>query len=133
MSTPKSVLEAITHTSGTPVDGWTVSEITLGMAGVLEAIESPLLRGKKLTKPKDWAMTLFAMTHSTEECEALLANGIEEYARAVTRWSDTVTMATTHKMIKAAVAAAERLAAAIDVGDDDDEGKEGNASAATAG
>ncbi|MDD4059181.1 MAG: hypothetical protein PHW08_00585 [Kiritimatiellae bacterium] len=137
MKNPTRALAAFTAPPSVKVGPYEVREITLGLAGVLEAIESPLVTGRKPQRPMEWAATLFAMTRSTEESERLLASGREAYAATAKAWADTVPLAHARRMLEAVLAAGKRLA---DVSpDEDDDGETGgdaapgNSPAATAG
>lgn len=138
MKNPTRALAAFTAPPSVKVGPYEVREITLGLAGVLEAIESPLVTGRKPQRPMEWASTLFAMTRSTEESERLLASGgAKAYAATAAAWADTVPLAHARRMLEAVLAAGKRLA---DVSpDEDDDGETGgdaapgNSPAATAG
>jgi len=137
MKNPTRALAAFTAPPSVKVGPYEVREITLGLAGVLEAIESPLVTGRKPQRPMEWASTLFAMTRSTEESERLLASGREAYAATAAAWADTVPLAHARRVLEAVLAAGKRLA---DVSpDEDDDGETGgdaapgNSPAATAG
>lgn len=143
MKNPTRALAAFTAPPSVKVGPYEVREITLGLAGVLEAIESPLVTGRKPQRPMEWASTLFAMTRSTEESERLLASGREAYAATAAAWADTVPLAHARRMLEAVLAAGKRLADVSpdedDDGDDDEAGEgaedvaRGNSPAATAG
>lgn len=137
MKNPTRALAAFTAPPSVKVGPYEVREITLGLAGVLEAIESPLVTGRKPQRPMEWASTLFAMTRSTEESERLLASGREAYAATAKAWADPMPLAYAKRMLEAVLAAGKRLA---DVSpDEDDDGETGgdaapgNSPAATAG
>lgn len=140
MKNPTRALAAFTAPPSVKVGPYEVREITLGLAGVLEAIESPLVTGRKPQRPMEWAATLFAMTSSTEQSERLLASGREAYAATAKAWADTLPLAHARRMLEAVLAAGKRLADVSPEEDDDDEGDEGggdaapgNSPAATAG
>lgn len=133
MKNPQRALDAITA-SGKPVASYTVREITLGLAGVLEKIMSPLVTGRKPEHIIEWAPSLYAMTHSTAECEKLLAGGRKAFEAAAYAWADTVPLAEAKRMLDSAMEAGKRLAEVSDEGEDDtSEGAAGNAGAATGG
>lgn len=141
MKNPNRALEALT-TSETPVGKVSIREITLGLAGILERIDSPLVTGKNPKFIMEWAPTLYAMTHTTPESERLLAQGRKAYDQAALVWSDTIPLVDARRILLAARDAGRRLAEVSD-GDDDDEqdvdvngvpvAPSGNAPAATDG
>ena len=109
MKNPTRALAAFTAPPSVKVGPYEVREITLGLAGVLEAIESPLVTGRKPQRPMEWAATLFAMTRSTEESERLLASGREAYAATAKAWADTVPLAVGTRLVEAVTASVDRL------------------------
>lgn len=129
MSNPKASLAAMTA-SGTPVGKWVVREITLGLSGVLETIESPLDTGKKPKSIKEMFATLYALTHTTPESEQILTKGVAAYRKVAAEWADTIPLNDARTMITACWDSIARLKAAADTGTDDEEG---NAPAATVG
>ncbi|MGI5868680.1 MAG: hypothetical protein ACOX9C_04440 [Kiritimatiellia bacterium] len=137
MKNPTRALAAFTAPPAVRVGPYEVREITLGLAGVLEAVESPLVTGRKPGRVSGWAETLYAMTRPTEESERLLAAGREAYAAAAMAWADALPIPAARLLLEAVAAAGRRLA---DVSpeegdaDGDDEGPApGNPPAATAG
>lgn len=117
MKNPDRALAAFTA-SGTPVGKWVVREITLGLAGVLERISSPLITGILPPHIDGWRKTLFAMTHSTEESESLLSKPADAYTTAARDWADTVPLREANQMIRACTAAAKRVQDVSPSGDD---------------
>ena len=75
MKNPERALGAFNAPPYTEVGGHRVYEITLGMAGVLEAIGSPFSIGVKPTNIIEWAATLYAMTRPPAESRVKLAAG----------------------------------------------------------
>lgn len=133
MKNPKIALDAITA-SGTPAGRETVREITLGLASVLEKVESPLVTGKRPQHIIEWAPTLYAMTHTTADCEKLLINGRKALEATAYAWADSVALVDARRMLDAAMAAGKRLAEVSDDGEEDEDGPiAGNAAAATGG
>jgi len=134
---PKRALEALTA-GGVEVDGITVRELTLGLAAVLERIGSPLVtaraKGEALTL-RDMLPTMFAMTRPAAESDALLTSGgAEALQAAAVRWADDLSTETGMKLVAACAAAVSRVARVSPQGLPDEDGPEGNGSAAgTAG
>lgn len=121
MKNPIRALNAVTAPQGVAAGSYTVREITLGLAGVLEMIDSPLITGKKPQYIAGWRKTLFAVTHSTEVSESLLARSPEAYEVAARNWADTVPLRISNQMILDCQAAAKRVDDINDTGDDDDD------------
>ena len=127
MKNPTRALAAFTAPPSVKVGPYEVREITLGLAGVLEAIESPLVTGRKPQRPMEWAATLFAMTRSTEESERLLASGREAYAATAKAWADTVPLAIGLRLVEAVTKSIGRLnGIEAEDADDVEGGAEGN-------
>lgn len=121
MKNPKRALNAVTAPLCVKTGSYTVREITLGLAGVLEMIESPLITGKKPQYIAGWRKTLFAVTHSTEVSESLLAKSPEAYEVAAREWADKIPLRISNQMILDCQAAAKRVDDISDTGDDEDE------------
>ena len=110
MKNPTRALAAFTAPPSVKVGPYEVREITLGLAGVLEAVESPVFTGVKPREIGGWGPTLYAMTRSTEESERLLAaGGADAYARAAKAWIDTVPLAVGTRLVEAVTASVDRL------------------------
>lgn len=133
MDNPKRALSAFNAPSAVEVGGWHVREITLGMAGVLEAIGSPMFTGRKPKTITDWAPTLYAMTRPPGESRQLLASGGRSRLEAIAmQWADDeLSVAAARRLINAATAAVSRLnGISPDDGIDAEGGAEGNGLAA---
>ena len=131
MKNPKSALNAFAAPAATPVGPCAVREITLGMAGVLEAIGSPLYNGAKPETIGGWAPTLYAMTRDPEESRKILAAGGRERFEACAQiWSDSLPIGTGRRLIDTVTEALQRLDAVSPDDDGGEAGAEGNVSAA---
>jgi hypothetical protein len=87
---PKRALEAVLG-GGENVRGVTVREITLGLSAILEAIDSPLVTGKKPDTLGEMLPTIFAMTRPAAESQRLLtAGGPAALAAAAVEWADAL-------------------------------------------
>jgi len=135
---PKRALEALTA-GGEKVDGIAVREITLGLAAVLERIESPLVVPRPegaAMRLRDMLPTVYAMTRPAAESEALLTEGGPDMLmEEAVRWADGLTTGQGVRLAEACVRAASRVARVSPQGVPEKEGgAEGNANAAgTAG
>ncbi len=136
MDNPKRALDAFNAPLTTDVGGAAVYEITLGLAGVLEAVGSPLHTGLRPESLDAWAPTLYALTRPAAESRRLLASaGADGYRKAAQEWADATPVALGKRLIEAATAAVQRLNGISPDGGDggDGDGKggtEGNGSAA---
>ena len=133
MKNPKTALDAFNAPAATPAGPCAVREITLGMAGVLEAIGSPLYNGAQPGTIGGWAPTLYAMTRDPEESRTILAaGGRERFETRARAWADALPVATARRLIETVTAALQRLDAVSpdDAGTGGEAGAEGNASAA---
>ena len=109
MSNPKRALAAFNAPAFVEVAGHRVYEITLGMAGILEAIGSPLSTGVMPETVMGWAATLYAMTRPPGESRAkLAAMGAENHAAEADAWADTLPAAEASALIRAVGAANAR-------------------------
>ena len=130
MKNPQTALDAFNAPAATPVADHAVREITLGMAGVLEAIGSPLYNGAQPGTIGGWAPTLYAMTRDPEESRRILAAGGRERFEALAQaWADALPVHTGRRLIEAVTAALQRLDA-VSPDDAGEAGAEGNALAA---
>lgn len=135
---PKRAVEALTA-GGETVDGIRVRELTLGLAAVLERIDSPLFAGRPEgaapLQLRDMLPTIYAMTRPAAESEALLTEGGPEMLMGeAVRWADGLTTETGMRLAQACAAAARRVARVSPQGVPEKGGAEGNGSAAgTAG
>ena len=110
MVNPKAALAAFNAPSSVSVGPFEVRDITLGLGGILERIESPVFTGKKPASVVGWIPTLFAMTHKTEESERLLVQGIDAFNAAAKKWADVdVPYGLTSRLIQAVNASLARL------------------------
>ena len=133
MKNPKRALNAFNAPAATPVGTYEVQEFTLGLAGVLEAIGSPLSTGERIATVEEWAPTLFACTRPPETSRKLLASGgVAAFEHAARAWADALPIATGRSLIRTVTDSLNRLNGVDpDGGDADGEaGAEGNALAA---
>lgn len=131
MKNPKRALDAFNAPTAVKVGPLEVREITLGLAGILEAIGSPLCTEKLPATVDGWAPTLYALTRPPEESRRLLAaGGRAGFERAATSWSDEeLAVGVARRLIDAATAAVNRLNG-ISPDGDGEAGAEGNGMAA---
>lgn len=135
MTNPKRTLAAVTA-AGQNVAGVHVREITLGIAAVLERINSPLVRRMQTAEEltlRDMLPSMYVMTRPAVESEYLLAEGDGALMAAAVGWGDALTTADGLAIAMACSDAAKRLAQTSTTGAPD-RGTEGNgASQAMAG
>jgi hypothetical protein len=130
MQNPQAALNALNAPAAAPVGGHAVREITLGMAGVLEAIGSPLYNGAQPGTIGGWAPTLYAMTRDPGESRRILAAGGRERFEALAQaWADALAIRTGRRLIEAVTSTLRRLDA-VSPDDAGEAGAEGNALAA---
>ena len=134
---PKRALAAV-PAAGEQVDGIMVREITLGLAAVLERIESPLVVGRKAggeMRLGDMLPTVYVMTRPAVESERLLADGgLPALRSAAVAWADELPTATGMRLAAACGRAARRVADVSPSGMPQKEGAaEGNARSAGTG
>lgn len=112
MAIPKKALDAL-NAAPAKCGRFEARPVTLGMAGVLEAIGSPLATGRDPGSLAGWTETLYAMTRPAAESKALLAgeNGREAFRRAADEWADTVSMPEATELVLAVTRAAAAAAA----------------------
>lgn len=133
MKNPKAALDAFNAPDPAPGQAPAVREITLGMAGILEAIGSPLYDGRLPAAIGGWAPTLYALTRDAAESRRILAaGGRERFEACAQAWADALPIGTARRLIGEVTAALQRLGAVSpdDGGGDGEGGAEGNASAA---
>lgn len=122
MKNPERALGAFNAPPYTEVGGHRVYEITLGMAGVLEAIGSPFSIGVKPTNIIEWAATLYAMTRPPAESRVKLAAWAKKnYVAEAEAWADSLPAAEAAALIRA-VCAANARSRGIDPECDDGDG-----------
>ena len=122
MHNPKAALAAYTAPAFVQVGPFKVRDITLGLGGILERIESPVFTGRKPTHVSGWIPTLFAMTRPTEDSERLLVVGIEAFNAAAKKWADEdVPYGLTARLVQAINDSVHRLNAIS--GESDDESR----------
>lgn len=90
----KNPVRAIAAFNAAPAEiaGYKVYPVTLGICGVLDAIDSPLVTGQNPGGISGWTETIYAMTRPTADSLALLAgeDGREAFREAALRWADSV-------------------------------------------
>lgn len=131
MKNPSAALAAVNAPLTIRIGPYEVRDITLGLAAVLEAIESPVVTGSRPADLSGWAPTLYAMTHPVADSRRLLtASGVEGYVAAALQWSDDLPLALGRELIEAVTAAINRIKG-ISAEDDAGEGNSpGNPTAA---
>jgi hypothetical protein len=109
-----------------------VRECTLAVATLLEAIDSPLVTGRKAETMMEMLPTMFVMTRPAAESMRILADGVPALKAAAVAWADTMAPGAGHALAIACAASARRVS---DVSPQGVPGQDaGNASAAaTAG
>jgi hypothetical protein len=85
---PARTLAAIMEAEATIVKGVSVRNFTLGLAAVLEEIESPLLNGRPPTSHAEIVINIFVMTRPAAESQKLLAKGFDAFRAAAFAWAD---------------------------------------------
>ncbi len=106
MHVPEKALDALLA-APEEVAGFKVRPITLGMASVLQKVQSPLSTGDPPGGLGGWITTLFAMTRDAAESRAILASGGEEaYIKAAEEWADGLSVADGLALVRACSRAA---------------------------
>ncbi len=105
---PKKALNVVNAAAG-QVGTYQVQELTLGMAGILEAIRSPLYLGTRPESIADWAPTLYAMVQTPAENRVQLARGRADYLAAAQEWADALPLPVARGLIGAVTATLTRL------------------------
>lgn len=100
MDNPKSALAAI-NACGEKVGKVTLSEVSLSKAAILEAINSPVMSGKKA---KDITLgevlpTIFVLATPAFECKRMLAD--KSFDRAVCEWGEGIPVMDGAKLVQA--------------------------------
>ena len=72
--------------------GVEIRRVTIGVATVLEMIESPLANGKKPETMLEILESIFAMTHAPVDVQQLLAQGRGAYTAAALAWGDKLSI-----------------------------------------
>lgn len=90
--TPKRTRKAVGDVGRKVKKGVVIRRFTIGVATVLEEIDSPLVDGKKPERTIELLEGVYAMTHPAVDCQKLLAQGREVFKTAAIDWGDEISI-----------------------------------------
>lgn len=121
-STPKRTRKAVGDVGRKVKPGVEIRTFTIGIATVLEEIESPLVQGKKPKTNIEVLESIFAMTHPAGDSLKLLAQGRAAFKMAAVEWGDELSIEEAAEIIVACVQGVQAACGVVGGG-----GTEGNA------